>query len=991
MSHLLIIFLIPLINIEYAHHSESNCNIISKAIYNIDSSASNSPWPGVLSLSLYIDSEDRLCFQTLYKDHPEQNTIEKKEVSIHTYEGFLRWYTIIKSTNVENSNFTILINFLSDFILSKRNRHLTNCNIAYNLANIGHRKLASIFFNKSLIRNNKKGLLELICFIRKAENHAALNQDKIARKSFLSIIENSHEINSNKILAYAHNSLGAYYHNQKNILMAESHYRISSSLLSSNGSILEVFKSTHNFAGICYYNADLDCARNELKNAIKLADHQSIPIRLKANSITKLANLYNDTGQFNLAFDHYDKSIKMLKDQEKADKHSLEYLGDAQIGLSRTYFALGAYGKAIEIAEQSSATFLSINHNSKLVESYLNQASILKQHHKTDESLRLLEKAYTLEIIDDEEKKQTPLLDEIRLALSSAYIKRDHIKASHFLDLVKANTPPNDRIMAEWWFIKAAIFEEKKEELEAFEAIKSAIRIANTTSQKILELDSNIYAARILLILNRHAESEKYLRNAMILYENLGLFVIGVDMERAWNERRHKLVELRLRLREQKQPLFKFDALKTLDTLSLADSAQAQFLTTASFNQSQKSQEIRQKLRLLREQIPFHLPKNQKLLEEISILELELQVNTPKTHLNKTVNLDIDFNISRIPSKTVILRYFVGEERSYLWKIDNEKIEYYILPDSLKINKFVNSLLNNISSNKKPFSNILENISHEIFPIGIDSYNRAIIIPDRLLWRLPFSVLLSDKKYLIEKLNIEYAPSLKFANIAEDSYAWSTANIDIFANSSETRPSISNNNNEPAFSTPAYNFLPHVNWESTTIVNIFAGRSNTLFQKKATAQNFLRSIEDGTNIIHFAGHGYNNTKDPNLNGLLFSKFDHTDDDIGFFFHSRQLHGLQSSTKLIVLNGCGTGVHESITSEGGIGLSYHFHASGVENIISTNWDISDAASADFSFNFYNFLMEGNNVYESLRLSKLHFINNNYHHPYYWAAYRLDRRK
>lgn len=93
----------------------------------------------------------------------------------------------------------------------------------------------------------------------------------------------------------------------------------------------------------------------------------------------------------------------------------------------------------------------------------------------------------------------------------------------------------------------------------------------------------------------------------------------------------------------------------------------------------------------------------------------------------------------------------------------------------------------------------------------------------------------------------------------------------------------------------------------------------------------------------------------------------------------------SNTKLVVLSACDTGRGHVDPVEGVWGLQRAFKQAGVESILMTLWKIPDQTTALFMEKFYEQLLAGRGLRQSVKDAQLYLIENGATDPFYWAAF------
>ena len=253
------------------------------------------------------------------------------------------------------------------------------------------------------------------------------------------------------------------------------------------------------------------------------------------------------------------------------------------------------------------------------------------------------------------------------------------------------------------------------------------------------------------------------------------------------------------------------------------------------------------------------------------------------------------------------------------------------------------------------------------------------IIPDKILFHLPFSSLISpDGNYFLEDFELFYSPS---ANV----FVYSTEKAKKFTNTENERIlSIGN----PAFDTeifPNLKDLPEAEIEAQTVARNY-NESNILTSKEATKSSFQKIYRD-FEVIHFAGH-YIVQPDYPLSSKLIMAKDSDDKEHSFLTNAELISVKLPRTKLIVLSACRTGIENYSDGEGLIGLSRTFLSSGVPVIVASQWKIDSDASAELMKSFHYFRRQKNlSTNKALRQAQLGLLktpNGRFQSPYFWAG-------
>ena len=97
-------------------------------------------------------------------------------------------------------------------------------------------------------------------------------------------------------------------------------------------------------------------------------------------------------------------------------------------------------------------------------------------------------------------------------------------------------------------------------------------------------------------------------------------------------------------------------------------------------------------------------------------------------------------------------------------------------------------------------------------------------------------------------------------------------------------------------------------------------------------------------------------------------------------------------QLVVLSACETGLGKSKAGQGIDGLVFSFHSAGVEQVVSSLWQVRDSETKELMTRFYeNLWQAGLSPSDALRKAQRDFFQNaELSQPIYWAAFTVSAR-
>jgi len=482
----------------------------------------------------------------------------------------------------------------------------------------------------------------------------------------------------------------------------------------------------------------------------------------------------------------------------------------------------------------------------------------------------------------------------------------------------------------------------------------------------------------------------------------------------------HNLIDLFIRLyQETQQPRFEADAFRYLEKAK----ARA-FLDSIEVSKLDLSKGISQRLlneetdlmnkisqldtRLLvpqlsqdqRDEISKELAKYEEQLESLRREIREFSPAYANLRYPQTLNLQEAQNVL-VDNETACFIYLLAKEKSYGFALTRKNIKIFPLPDRKEVQELVQQHLMAITdASNQNFSAAYQLYKALIQPGLSDNIKRLIIVPDDVLYYVPFETLLRkdrSKEWLIGGYTIAYAPSLSSLRelVLRKKENSQKAAKDILAIGD---PSYGDNEFEPAIGGGSGSFdsygssaetkfsrLKFSGQEIEKIGALFkASRRETLLREMATEENFKHENLADYRIIHFATHAFIDDKKPARSAVVLS-LDQDPKEDGFL-QMREVFNLRLRADLVVLSACQTGLGQLIRGEGIEGLSRAFFYAGASSVLLSLWAVNDQASSQLLERFYLHLRSAKPVMDALRRAKLELINSEVlAHPYYWAGF------
>lgn len=288
---------------------------------------------------------------------------------------------------------------------------------------------------------------------------------------------------------------------------------------------------------------------------------------------------------------------------------------------------------------------------------------------------------------------------------------------------------------------------------------------------------------------------------------------------------------------------------------------------------------------------------------------------------------------------------------------------------------------------------------------------RVIFSPDGPLLELPFEALVvqgDGPRYLIERLPVSYTLSATvYARLADLPLPGSDRVI-AFANPDieSEAPDLQQPSSSLRLRLRGLRSLPAAEDEVRSIQKHF-GASSSAFIGAGATEHEAKALSSQAQYLHFAVHGLLNKSLPLSSALLLGD-GRTDDGL---LHAWEIfESVRTNADLVTLSACETGLGKTVSGEGMIGLVRAFQYAGARNIVASLWRVSDRSTATLMNQFYGELAAGTRKDEALRAAKLQLLHGTMDagsqplraiggmvkgdvsstaHPFYWAAFQLQR--
>ncbi|MCH8931398.1 MAG: CHAT domain-containing protein [Proteobacteria bacterium] len=412
-------------------------------------------------------------------------------------------------------------------------------------------------------------------------------------------------------------------------------------------------------------------------------------------------------------------------------------------------------------------------------------------------------------------------------------------------------------------------------------------------------------------------------------------------------------------------------------------------------------------------------------LAELDSLEAEIRRQDPRIEeLERPAQITLAETQQLLDKESVLLHYFLGKTRSFLWLVTPASLQSFELPAGAELEALARTVYEELShltfGMPCPGQDALLALSGAL--IG-DVKNqiankRLVVVADGALAYLNFSALPDPNAEaplpgdchppLLNSHEVVYLPSATILAVQRKTYAFRPTvrkAIAVFADPVyDTNDSrlvdvhIAKTTHVATTAQPVHDFaasLPErlidTSREASAIAAIASDWQTEIYLGfSANKKMFSAKAAGDYRVLHLATHGILDSQRPSMSSILLSQYAADGRPQDGYLRLQDIYNLRLKSDLVVLSGCETALGRKLRGEGFIGLTRGFLYAGARTVISSLWRVEDTATAEFMKHFYRSLMQnGAAPAEALRYAQLKMARSQrWQQPYYWAAFVLQ---
>jgi CHAT domain-containing protein len=276
-------------------------------------------------------------------------------------------------------------------------------------------------------------------------------------------------------------------------------------------------------------------------------------------------------------------------------------------------------------------------------------------------------------------------------------------------------------------------------------------------------------------------------------------------------------------------------------------------------------------------------------------------------------------------------------------------------------------------------------VARELYELLIEPLEPALrgrellcIVPDGVLWNVPFSVLgPRPREALVERVAVFYAPSLRTLH-ARDAVTPPRGPLLALANPT-LGPAAA-----PAAPARLRDLplapLPDAEYEVRAIAALYP--SSAVYVGAEATERVVKESAARHRVIHLATHGVLDGGSPLYSSIVLAGSEREDG----FLEAREIAAMRLDADVAVVSACELARGGVAPGEGLIGMSWALMAAGCPTSVVSQWKVASRSTAELMVAFHRELVGGRSTAEALRRAQLRLRGQaQYRHPFYWAPF------
>jgi CHAT domain-containing protein/Tfp pilus assembly protein PilF len=383
-----------------------------------------------------------------------------------------------------------------------------------------------------------------------------------------------------------------------------------------------------------------------------------------------------------------------------------------------------------------------------------------------------------------------------------------------------------------------------------------------------------------------------------------------------------------------------------------------------------------------------------------------------------------------LTAEQTLVEYIVGEDKLSLFVLTQDQLHYKEVPVGQEhLERMLADLSPVFEKRKKLDEETRKNVfSPELADFSIPPAQalydvllkpvepllaegtELVIVPDGLLFYLPFETLIADATtaehrydfgkatFLLEKHAVSYVASSSLLDPALQRSREADRDLLAFGNPDFSRREEDRLPREFFDSNLAFSGglvrgdqllpLPAAEAEVGAIGGALRSSQSQVYVGKRATEDVFKKEAAHYRILHLATHFLSDDRQPLYSKIVLAQDPEAGED--GYLQTYEIFNTRLNADLVVLSACNTGLGKLGKGEGLVGISRAFLYAGVPSLLVSLWSVDDVSTSVLMEGFYRYLGKGLNKKQALQQAKLDYLRtapNDKRDPFYWAPFIL----
>jgi CHAT domain-containing protein len=782
-------------------------------------------------------------------------------------------------------------------------------------------------------------------------------------------------------------TLGQLYRNEESL----RHLDQALNMYQSLGGRREMI-TTLNSIGIRFHRTgDMNTALPYLQRALAEAERFEDPIGIAQSSLN-LGNFYQDSGRYRDAIRSMVRALEITRTRPELLRRTamiLNSLGSTYFDQHELDLAINYHTQSLDLKEKAHAP------NSELASSVLNLARDYERKAVPEKALSYYDRAVELTAGNAVLKTRATALHNYGAFLHSLGRTADALpKLTESMEISRRTEERGKEYESRIELATIAVEEHRYQ--DAVRELGPIVDFARRENIPTTLIRADDVLGVALQCLGRKSEAEAAFEEAIRTVERLRAELPGEKqamarfMSEEVNVYRHMILaqadnghpELALAYAERSK------GRTLLDVLQSAGKPVAKTLTPAEIS---REESLTERLNLIQEQMMLESQRRvpnrksltalgadmEKARNELRSFELQLYTAHPELRVQRVAfdpSAPADLAASVPDPDVAMFEYAMTDAGPFLFVLTRTpaglpSLKHYRLGGDLDaLSRDVHRFREQVATRDLGYRKLGAALYQQLIEPAREQLRgkkTLIVVPDGILWELPFQALQSRAdRHLLEDYAIFYSPSLSVLREMEK----------LHHSRQIPSPRVMAVEALAAASGREVNGLREVYGASN--VRVLSGGEADHDRIKQEASNY--------DVLHFSAHGVFQNRNPMESYLVLAKAGKPEAGL---LPAREMMNLDLHADMVVLAGCETGRGESGSGEGLIGMSWALFIAGSPATVASQWKVDAESTGDFMLEFHRRL-RGSTKAKALQGAALSVMQKpQFRHPFYWSGFVL----